>query len=170
MEQASRQLQAREKLKGRILQLERQLREAEANGYLNSLERNIDRQNPFIDDPGVIQVDPKGGNIHVSRLSSVKNEDKVDEKETDAILSVSPFIEVEERRKTVHLRVLLKNRQCKALYLAFQYLEVTDLLQVMRVCRQWRNLALHPSLWRRVCLSGDSIGPDVSILLSSRRL
>lgn len=40
---------------------------------------------------------------------------------------------------------------------AFQYLKVQDLLRAGCVCRMWRDIASHPSLWRTVRMKNSQV-------------
>lgn len=39
----------------------------------------------------------------------------------------------------------------------FQYLKVQELLRASRVCKMWRDLASHPSLWRTVRMKNSQV-------------
>lgn len=44
-----------------------------------------------------------------------------------------------------------------ALSRIFQYLKVQELLRAARVCRMWRDLAAHPSLWKTVRMKNSQV-------------
>lgn len=44
-----------------------------------------------------------------------------------------------------------------ALLRIFQYLKVRELLQAARVCKMWRDLAAHPSLWKTVRMKNSHV-------------
>lgn len=44
-----------------------------------------------------------------------------------------------------------------ALSKVFQYLKVQELLRVGRVCKMWRDLAAHPSLWKTVRMKNSLV-------------
>lgn len=45
----------------------------------------------------------------------------------------------------------------QALSQVFQYLKVHELLRAARVCRMWRDLAAHPSLWKTVVMKNSQV-------------
>jgi len=44
-----------------------------------------------------------------------------------------------------------------ALLRIFQYLKVQELLRAARVCKMWRDLAAHPSLWKTVRMKNSQV-------------
>ncbi|XP_069688830.1 uncharacterized protein [Periplaneta americana] len=51
----------------------------------------------------------------------------------------------------------------------FQYLKVQELLRAARVCRMWRDMASHPSLWRTVRMKNSQVGDWEGLVKSLRR-
>ena len=169
LQQSHRQLAARKNVNQYIGNLEAQLKNAKQNGFLTDQQTQQQRSNPFLsdrfEDPRVIQFNATESTYFDQHLHQV-----TDDKFTTEISSV--IHDDYEEREVLLPSVIRKQQTVKiwdddtslVLLLVFRYLDVQDLVRVSGVCRQWRDVSRHPSLWRHVSLDEDSVHSKVCFM------
>ncbi|XP_074111840.1 uncharacterized protein LOC141535672 [Cotesia typhae] len=120
-----------------------QIREAEFDGS----RENFD----------AMEVSEQKGKENLSEKKIEENIDKesVDrtQVEVDKKKAVVPMVEVDQRQYFMATVCSGYN----ALTRVFQYLKVQELLRAARVCKMWRDIAVHPSLWKTVRMKNSQV-------------
>lgn len=81
---------------------------------------------------------------------------------------ISPFIE--GGVPSPQSKRIASQRRRAALSLIFRYLNPIELCGLARVCREWRAMSEHPTLWKHVILKEIPLNNMVSILHCSRKI
>ena len=169
LQQSHRQLAARKNVNQYIGNLEAQLKNAKQNGFLTDQQTQQQRSNPFLsdrfEDPRVIQFNATESTYFDQHLHQVTDDEFTTE--TSSVIH-----DDYEEREVLLPSVIRKQQTVKiwdddtssVLLLVFWYLDVQDLIRVSGVCRQWRDVSRHPSLWRHVSLDEDSVHSKVRFM------
>ncbi|XP_033331741.2 uncharacterized protein LOC117223527 isoform X1 [Megalopta genalis] len=98
----------------------------------------------------------------VNNTNTSTNNDKVDSRQS--VTSSLGTIKISSKRKQTQPETEQQQHfmdsVCAgyhALLRIFQYLKVQELLRAARVCKMWRDLAAHPSLWKTVRMKNSQV-------------
>lgn len=87
-----------------------------------------------------------------AQKETVKNTRK-----SDKIKTILPFNKAAKEQEARNSFMVSICAGYQALSQVFQYLKVHELLRAARVCRMWRDLAAHPSLWKSVVMKNSQV-------------
>ncbi|XP_033207190.1 uncharacterized protein LOC117166881 [Belonocnema kinseyi] len=101
------------------------------------------------------------GTTHNNDNFKVENSNSVDDRTSTAILNIARAgIKKKQIQAETDQRQHFMVSVCAgyhALSKIFQYLKVQELLRAARVCKMWRDLAAHPSLWKTVRMKNSQV-------------